>query len=214
MRSRLRRPSRKRLRSTASGRACAAPSLVDFAYQGFARGLEEDAAGLRELSRHCREMLVCSSFSKNFGLYSERVGALTVIADSTSAARAVLSHIKSVIRANYSSPPSHGAAIVTTILEDAALRSQWEDELGVMRDRINGTRKLLVETLAATGVDADFSFILRQRGMFSFSGLTQEHVRKLRDEHSIYIVGSGRINVAGITAANVERLCAAIASVL
>ena len=106
-----------------------------------------------------------------------------------------------MIRANYSSPPAHGAAIVTTILDDAALRRQWEDELGVMRDRINGTRKLLVETLVATGVDSDFSFILRQKGMFSFSGLTQEHVRKLRDEHSIYIVGSGRINVAGITAA-------------
>ncbi len=188
--------------------------LVDFAYQGFARGLDEDAAGLRELSRHCREILICSSFSKNFGLYNERVGALTVVTDSPSATLAVLSHIKSVIRANYSNPPAHGAAIVTTILSDAALRAQWEDELREMRDRINGTRRQLVDTLRAKGVDGDFSFMLDQKGMFSFSGLTKDHVKRLRDEYAIYIVGSGRINVAGITAANLERLCEAIAQVL
>ena len=188
--------------------------LVDFAYQGFARGLDEDATGLRELSRHCREILVCSSFSKNFGLYNERVGALTIVGDATSETKAVLSNVKAVVRANYSNPPAHGGAIVTTILGDATLRSQWENEVATMRDRINGTRRLLVETLKAKGVDADFSFILNQKGMFSFSGLTKDHVQRLRDEHSIYIVGSGRINVAGITEANVERLCEAIASIL
>lgn len=188
--------------------------LIDFAYQGFARGLDEDAAGLREVARHCREILVCSSFSKNFSLYNERVGALTMVADSEPAARAVLSHVKTVIRTNYSNPPAHGAAIVTTVLGDAALGSLWEEELKAMRDRINGTRGLLVETLEAKGVKADFSFILRQNGMFSFSGLTKDQVQRLRDEHSIYIVGSGRINVAGITEANVERLCEAIAGVL
>ena len=188
--------------------------LVDFAYQGFGAGLEEDAVGVRELCRIGRELLICSSFSKNFGLYSERVGALTVVAASAAAARAVLSHVKAAIRANYSNPPAHGAAIVTTILSDAALRAQWEGELKTMRDRINGTRAHFIEALEARGVDRDFSFILRQKGMFSFSGLTKDQVGKLRAEHSIYIVDSGRINVAGMTDENMDRLCAAIAAVL
>lgn len=189
-------------------------ALVDFAYQGFADGLSEDTAGLLELMRPDCELLVCSSFSKNFSIYKERVGALTVVAGSASAAAAVLSHVKICIRTNYSSPPAHGALIVTAILNDDDLRSRWESEVIRMRDRINGVRRRFVELLSARGVDTDFSFIGRQRGMFSFSGLTREQVQTLRERYSIYIVASGRINVAGITEANIDRLCDAIAEVL
>ena len=188
--------------------------LVDFAYQGFAVGIQEDAAGLLKLCQPGCELLVCSSFSKNFGLYNERVGALTVVAGSQQAAGAVMSHVKSCIRCNYSNPPAHGAAIVTTVLGDAALRSQWEGEVTQMRDRINTMRKLFVETLAAKGVKGDHSFITRQCGMFSFSGLNKGQVQALRDKHSIYIVGSGRINVAGMTESNMGVLCDAIAGVV
>ncbi len=188
--------------------------LIDFAYQGFADSLEEDAAGLRAMARPGAELSVCSSFSMNFGLYSERVGALTFVAGDEATAQTVLSQVKICIRTNYSNPPAHGAGIVTTILNDDALRSQWLGELAEMRDRINGMRQLLVDTLSAKGVPGDFSFIIQQRGMFSFSGLTKEQVGRLKDEYSIYIVGSGRINVAGITSANVDRLCEAISRVM
>jgi aspartate/tyrosine/aromatic aminotransferase len=188
--------------------------LVDFAYQGFGEGLEEDASGLRELTRPGQELLVCSSFSKNFGLYRERVGALTIVAADSQAAEAALSQVKRCVRANYSNPPYHGAGIVETVLADAQLRAQWEVELAAMRDRINGMRRLLVDTMQTLAPRHDFSFIARQRGMFSFSGLSPQQVEELRSKHSIYVVGSGRINVAGITPSNAERLCRAIASVL
>jgi aspartate/tyrosine/aromatic aminotransferase len=188
--------------------------LVDIAYQGLSAGLEEDAAGLRSLLDAHEELLVCSSFSKNFGLYRERVGALVVLGKTGDAAQTVLTQLKRLVRSNYSSPPSHGAAIVTTVLDDAELTSCWRRELAEMRERINGMRKLFVERLKAAGIDRDFSYIQRQRGMFSFSGLNREHVDRLRDEFSIYIVGSGRINVAGITEDNVDRLSQAIATVL
>lgn len=188
--------------------------LVDFAYQGFATGLESDAAGLRGLLETHDELLVCSSFSKNFGLYRERVGALSALSKDPSTTATVLSQLKKVVRVNYSNPPSHGAAIVSTVLGDAALTKQWQEELAAMRDRINGLRELLVAQLSAAGIDRDFRFITQQRGMFSFSGLTPEQVDRLRDEFSIYIVRSGRINVAGITQGNVEYLCRAIAAVL
>ena len=126
----------------------------------------------------------------------------------------MLSQIKACIRANYSNPPAHGAAIVTTILSDPQLRSRWDGEVRDLRERINGMRSLFVRTLAERGVGRDFSFITRQRGMFSFSGLTPEQVRRLRDDYSIYIVGSGRINVAGMTEANMAPLCSAIADIL
>lgn len=188
--------------------------LLDFAYQGFAEGLEEDAVGLRSLAQPGAELMVASSFSKNFGLYNERVGALTLVAPTAENAEVVLSQVKRVIRANYSNPPAHGGAIVTTVLNDPALRAQWEDEVTAMRDRINTMRHLFVETLNEKGVDQDFSFIARQRGMFSFSGLTPEQVKALRDDYAIYIVGSGRINVAGMTEGNMDYLCDAIADVL
>ena len=188
--------------------------LVDFAYQGFGEGLEADAAGLRELSRPGQELLVCSSFSKNFGLYRERIGALSLVAADSAAADAALSQVKRVVRANYSNPPYHGAGIVETILTDPELHAEWESELTEMRDRINGMRGLFVETMSKHAPGRDFSFIQQQRGMFSFSGLTKEQVEQLKSEYAIYIVGSGRINVAGITESNVERLCEAIAAVL
>ena len=189
--------------------------FFDFAYQGFADGVQEDAAGLRLFLQPECELMVCTSFSKNFGLYNERTGALTVVGASEDAAQKALSHVKRCIRTNYSNPPAHGAGIVTTILNDPELSAEWEQEVAAMRDRINGVRKLLDETLKAKGVKQDFSFLTRQRGMFSFSGLTKEQVGRLRDEYGIYIVvAGGRINVAGITEANVGTLCDALAEVL
>jgi aspartate/tyrosine/aromatic aminotransferase len=188
--------------------------LIDFAYQGFADGLDEDAAGLLAMTRPGCELLVASSFSKNFGLYNERVGALTLVAASAEAAQNALSHLKQAVRANYSNPPSHGAAIVTTVLSDPALRRQWEGEVAEMRERINTMRHLFVETLNEKGVTRDFSFIAQQRGMFSFSGLSTDDVKALRDQYAIYIVGGGRINVAGMTEANMDYLCSAIDEVL
>jgi aspartate/tyrosine/aromatic aminotransferase len=188
--------------------------LIDFAYQGFADGLREDAAGLLAMARPGCELLVASSFSKNFGLYNERIGALTVVAATEPAAQSVLSHVKQAIRANYSNPPAHGAAIVTTVLSDPALRAEWENEVAEMRERINTMRHLFVETLNEKGAARDFSFIARQRGMFSFSGLDAAQVQALRDRYGIYIVGGGRINVAGMTEANMDYLCTAIAELL
>jgi len=188
--------------------------LIDFAYQGFGSGLDEDATGLREVVRPGTEALVCSSFSKNFGLYSERVGALTIVASSNGAANAALSHAKIAVRTNYSNPPQHGAAIVARVLADPELRSSWEAELATMRHRIKSMRDLFVEKMQAKAHAHDFSFISQQRGMFSFSGLTPIQVDELKNKHSIYIVtAGGRINVAGMTKHNIDRLCGAIASV-
>jgi len=189
-------------------------AFVDFAYQGFADGLEEDPAGVRALCEKVDEVLISSSFSKNFALYRERTGALTMIARTREQAASVMSQVKVVIRANYSNPPAHGGLIVTTVLQDPELRSKWVVEVNTMRDRINGMRRLFVDTLKAKGVKRDFSFITQQRGMFSFSGLNKEQVEALRSKYAIYIVGSGRINVAGMTEANMDRLCEAVKSVL
>ncbi len=188
--------------------------LLDFAYQGFGDGLDEDASGVRIVAEHCREFLVATSYSKNFGLYNERVGALTLVADSAEAAEAANSHMKICVRTNYSNPPAHGGQIVAEILGDSELRQRWEVELAEMRNRINDMRHLFVETLDQKGAGRDFSFIARQRGMFSYSGLTPAQVQALRERHSVYIVGSGRINVAGMTEANMDYLCEAIADVL
>ncbi len=184
--------------------------LVDFAYQGLGAGLTEDAAGLLALCRPGQELLVASSFSKNFGLYQERIGALTLVAKDADAAARALSHLKIAVRTSYSNPPAHGSAIVSEILSDAALRAQWDAEVAAMRTRINSMRQLFVATLKAKGATGDFSFIARQRGMFSYSGLNDQQV----DTYSIYIVGGGRINVAGMTEQNMEPLCEAIAAVL
>lgn len=188
--------------------------LVDFAYQGLGRGLRPDAEGLLLLAAALPELLIASSFSKNFGLYNERVGALTLVAANTEAATAALSHLKISIRANYSNPPAHGAAVITTVLQDPQLRAQWEGEVQAMRERIAQMRSLLVQTLMAKGVRRDFSFIERQQGMFSLSGLSKDQVEALRQQYGVYIVAGGRINVAAMTRRNMEPLCAAIAAVL
>jgi aspartate/tyrosine/aromatic aminotransferase len=188
--------------------------LLDFAYQGFGDGLDEDAAGVRIVADHCREFLVATSYSKNFGLYNERVGALTLVAASSDNAQAANSHLKVCVRTNYSNPPAHGGQIVAEILGDPELRQQWEGELADMRNRINDMRHLFVETLDERGADRDFSFIAHQRGMFSYSGLNPDQVQALRERHSVYIVGSGRINVAGMTEDNMDYLCSAIVDVL
>lgn len=191
--------------------------LVDFAYQGFGDGIEEDAAGLRTLIQRVPEMIICSSFSKNFGLYCDRVGAMTVVAANADATQAVLSQLMVCARRNYSNPASHGGSIVATIFNDDKLRPAWEMELAEMRNRINGMRKLFADTLTGKGVSllpGGNDFITRQRGMFSMSGLNKGHVARLRSEFAIYIVGSGRINVAGMTESNMDYLCDAIAKVV
>jgi aspartate/tyrosine/aromatic aminotransferase len=188
--------------------------LVDFAYQGFGDGIQEDAAGLRELTQPGRELLVCSSFSKNFGLYGERVGALTVVTTTEEAAQRTLSQVRISVRTNYSNPPAHGAAIVATVLGDSQLRKRWEQELAAMRDRIHTMRRLFVETMHKKAPSHDFSFLSGQKGMFSFSGLTNMQVDELRSKYGVYVVGNGgRINVAGMTRDNIEPLCNAIAAV-
>ena len=188
--------------------------LIDFAYQGFGDGVQEDATGLRLVCDMCEEVLICSSYSKNFSLYNDRIGALTLLARSRDEADLALGHVKLRIRTNYSNPPAHGGAIVTTILQDDTLHSRWQQEVDVMRARINTMRSLFAAALKEKGVRQDFSFMQRQRGMFSFSGLTAEQVESLRREKSIYIVGSGRVNVAGMTEQNMEALSEAIAGVL
>jgi aspartate/tyrosine/aromatic aminotransferase len=188
--------------------------VVDFAYQGFGFGLREDADWLAGLARPGLEFLVCSSFSKNFALYNERVGALTVVAADSGRAASALSHLKIAIRSNYSNPPAHGGDIVGTILADAALRVQWEVDLAGMRNRILGNRAALVDSLLAAGVPGDWEPIRRQRGMFALLGLSAGQVARLRDEFAVYVVGRGRINVAGLTAANLPHVVASVKAVI
>ena len=188
--------------------------LFDFAYQGFGAGIEEDAAGLRLVASKVPELLVANSFSINFGLYNERIGAVTVVAQNADEAVRAFSQVKRTIRANYSNPPAHGALIVSTILSDASLKALWVQELTEMRERIAEMRTLFVQSLKDEGVTQDFSFISRQNGMFSFSGLNKAQVARLKDEFGIYIVGSGRISVAGMTKTNMPVICKAIAQIL
>jgi len=188
--------------------------IVDFAYQGFGFGLREDADWLAGLARPGLEFLVCSSFSKNFALYNERVGALTVVAADSGRAASALSHLKIAIRSNYSNPPAHGGDIVGTILADAALRVQWEVDLAGMRNRILGNRAALVDSLLAAGVPGDWEPIRRQRGMFALLGLSAGQVARLRNEFAVYVVGRGRINVAGLTAANLPHVVASVKAVI
>ena len=188
--------------------------VIDMAYQGFGEGLEEDAYGLRLMADTVEEMIICSSCSKNFGLYRERIGACSVIGKSAEQADIVSSVLMPTVRVNYSMPPAHGAAIVETILGSEELTTQWHGELKEMRDRINDMRQLLVDKLAANGVTQDFSFITRQKGMFSFLGIDKDQVQRLQDEFSIYVVGSSRISIAAIAPSNVDYLAQSIAKVL
>ena len=189
--------------------------VFDFAYQGFGDGLDEDASVIRDyLADGKHEAIICSSFSKNFGLYGERVGGLTIVAGSDDAAAAMQSQVKTVIRRMYSNPPTHGAAIVNTVLSDSTLRQSWNSELDQMRNRIKQLRTAFVATMKEVAPQRDFSFLSDQRGMFSYSGLSGQYAESLKTDHSVYILGTGRINVAGINDANRQRLCEAIASVL
>ena len=188
--------------------------LFDFAYQGLANGLDQDAYGLRAFAANHKELLVASSFSKNFGLYNERVGAFTLVAENAEIASTALTQVKSIIRTLYSNPASHGGATVATVLNDPQLRQEWENELTEMRERIKKMRHLFVQLLKKYGAEQDFSFIMEQNGMFSFSGLSPEQVDRLKEEFAIYAVRSGRINVAGITEDNIRYLCESIVKVL
>lgn len=196
---------------------CKAGELVpflDFAYQGFATDPETDAVSVRMFAESGLPCLIANSFSKSFSLYRERVGGLTLVAADAAEAKRLLSQIKRVIRTNYSNPAAHGAQVVATVLGDAELRSAWLKELTEMRERIWAMRKTFVQGLRDKGVKQDFSFIEKQTGMFSFSGLTVDQVRKLRSECSLYIVDSGRICVAAMNEKNLGRICEAIAAVL
>jgi aspartate aminotransferase len=188
--------------------------VVDMAYQGFGTDLDSDAYGLRLMADTVEQMIICSSCSKNFGLYRERIGACSIIGRSAIAADIINSVLLSVVRVAYSMPPAHGAAIVETILGSDELTTQWHGELAEMRIRISDMRQLLVDKLAENGVTRDFSFITTQNGMFSFLGITPEQVQQLQDDYSIYIVGSSRISLAGISSDNVDYLAQSIAKVL
>ncbi|MGX9417385.1 amino acid aminotransferase [Vibrio sp. RC27] len=188
--------------------------VLDMAYQGFGTGLEEDAYGLRLMADVVDRMIICGSCSKNFGLYRERIGACSVISASAIESEIVGSILPAIVRVNYSMPPAHGAAIVETVLNSSELTQQWHFELAEMRNRINGMRELLVDKLVENGVTQDFSFITRQNGMFSFLGIDKDQVQRLQTESSIYIVGSSRISIAGISPSNVDYLAQSIAKVL
>jgi len=188
--------------------------FIDFAYQGFGEGIHEDAAAVRAFAEAGLPFLVASSFSKSFSLYRERVGAVCFVASSADEAKRVTSQLKRVIRTNYSNPSSHGGQVVALVLADAELRQRWEVEVTEMRERIQSMRELFVRRLAERGVQRDFSFIAKQKGMFSFSGLDLNAVRRLRSEFGIYIVDSGRICVAAMNDKNIEPVTEAIAAVL
>ena len=188
--------------------------LIDMAYQGFGDGLEEDAYGVRLMAENVNNMILCSSCSKNFGLYRERIGACTVIGETPATTEIALSVVLGVARTIYSMPPAHGAAVVEIILGSEELTQEWHTELTEMRNRINGNRKVIVDKLIEKGVTRDFSFIANQKGMFSFLGITPAQVQQLQDEYSVYMVGSSRMSIAGIAPSNVDYLAESIAKVL
>ncbi|MGB3835679.1 aromatic amino acid transaminase [Castellaniella sp.] len=188
--------------------------FLDIAYQGFGAGLEEDAAVVRLFAELGMTMFISSSFSKSFSLYGERVGALTLVTGDDQESARVLSQLKRVIRTNYSNPPTHGGALVSTVLNTPELFTLWSEELAGMRDRIRTMRHQLVEKIQANDISQDFSFVEAQRGMFSYSGLTKPQVERLREDFGIYAVGSGRICVAALNNANIDYVARAIAQVI
>ena len=188
--------------------------FIDFAYQGFSEGLEEDALPVRLLFDRVPEMIISSSCSKNFGLYRERVGSLSIVSENAAAAAVVRSQAYNIVRTMYSMPPDHGAAIVAGILNDATLKAEWLEELDGMRMRLKAMREMLGAVLREKARGHDFSHIERGRGMFSFLGISTEQVLRLKNEFGVYMVESSRINVAGITGDNVDYLGESIAKVL
>jgi aromatic-amino-acid transaminase len=189
-------------------------AMIDLAYQGFGSGVDADAAAVRIFADAGLSFFIASSFSKSFSLYGERVGALTAVTRSSEEAARVLSQLKRVIRTNYSNPPTHGGSIVAAVLGDPKLRALWEEELAEMRNRIKAVRSALVSGLKTRGVKRDFSFVLAQNGMFSYSGLTPAQVERLRNDFGIYAVASGRICVAALNSKNIDYVCDALAAVL
>ncbi|PZW63224.1 aromatic-amino-acid transaminase [Pseudomonas sp. URMO17WK12:I6] len=188
--------------------------FLDMAYQGFGDGIDEDAAAVRLFAESNLTFFVSSSFSKSFSLYGERVGALSIVSESKEESARVLSQVKRVIRTNYSNPPTHGASIVAAVLNSPVLRAQWEEELAEMRLRIRGMRTQMVDLLAKNAPQRDFSFVGRQRGMFSYSGLTVEQVTRLRNEFGIYALDTGRICVAALNQSNINAVTKAIVQVI
>jgi aspartate aminotransferase len=186
--------------------------FIDVAYQGFGVDLESDAAGLRLVAEQCPEVLIAASCSKNFGLYRERTGLAMLITQDETATSKALSQLLAATRANYSMPPSHGASIVAEILS-SELKTVWVEELAEMHERISGLRKALNQALKSRGAN-NFDFIEQQKGMFSFLGLSEAQVDRLKSEYAIYMVGSSRINIAGISSANLEYLADSIVAVL
>ena len=188
--------------------------FIDIAYQGFNEGLESDGAVVRRFAATPGPLFIASSFSKSFALYGERVGALTIVGASKDEAGRALSQLKRIIRTNYSNPPMHGGQLVATVLGNTELRALWETELGTMRERIHTVRKILVERLRQLAPQSDFSFVLRQRGMFSYSGLTRDQVERLRKEFSVYAIDTGRICVAALNSHNVDYVAQSVAKVI
>ncbi|MGJ7515590.1 amino acid aminotransferase [Pseudomonas baetica] len=188
--------------------------FLDMAYQGFGDGIDEDAAAVRLFAESGLTFFVSSSFSKSFSLYGERVGALSIVSESKEESARVLSQVKRVIRTNYSNPPTHGATIVAAVLNSPELRAQWEAELAEMRLRIRGMRTQMVDLLAKNAPQRDFSFVGRQRGMFSYSGLSVEQVHRLRNEFGIYALDTGRICVAALNQSNIKTVTDAIVQVI
>jgi aromatic-amino-acid transaminase len=188
--------------------------FLDMAYQGFGNGIAEDGKVVIKFLDSGLSFFVSTSFSKSFSLYGERVGALSIVSESAEEAGRVLSQLKRVIRTNYSNPPTHGAQVVATVLTTPELRKQWEDELAGMRDRIKLMRTALVNELTAAGVQGDLSYITRQKGMFSYSGLNAAQMQRLRSEFGIYGVDSGRICVAALNSGNLKAVAAAIKAVM
>ena len=187
--------------------------VLDLAYQGFGDGIEPDAGVVRRFAATPGALLVASSYSKSFSLYGERIGALSIVTSDMQEAARVLSQVKRTVRTNYSNPPTHGGQIVAAVLASNELRALWEKELAEMRDRIRGMRRQLVDHLKAR-VEDDFSFILRQRGMFSYSGLSKAEVQALREKYGVYVIDTGRICVAALNSRNIEYVAGAIADVL
>ena len=187
---------------------------LDLAYQGFADGLDADGAIVRRFAATPGPLFVSSSFSKSFSLYGERVGALSIVTSDKAEAARVLSQVKRVVRANYSNPPTHGGQVVANVLTTPELRALWETELAAMRERIRATRQALVDGLHARVPNKDFGFVLKQRGMFSYSGLTIDQVQRLRAEFSVYVLDSGRICVAAVNKRNIDYVTDASAAVI
>ena len=188
--------------------------FLDIAYQGFADGIDADASAVRAFAAAGIPMLVSNSFSKSFSLYGERVGALSIVAASPDEAARLLSQLKRVIRSNYSNPPTHGGKVVAAVLDSPELRTLWEQELGTMRERIRAMRSALVTALEQKVPGADYDYVLHQRGMFSYSGLTKAQVDRLRTEFSVYAIDTGRICVAALNTRNVGYVAEAVAKVI